>query len=76
MNPDQQIGHGHELKVTLFGIWKEDLRFPNGLHQLGVGKVQWFLQMFVVSATKKGSDINCASPSKLQRQVGGPARSV
>ena len=30
MNPDQNVRYGHKLKASIFGVWKENFRFPNG----------------------------------------------
>ena len=44
MDPDQEVGHCHELEVSLLGIREENLRLPDGLDQLGVRQVQRLLQ--------------------------------
>ena len=40
MNPDQHVGHGHELKVGLLGVGEVHLRLPDGFDQKRVGQIQ------------------------------------
>ena len=40
MNSDEYVWHGDKLEIRLFGIWEVDLRFPDRLDEVRVGKVK------------------------------------
>ena len=40
INPDQNVWHGHVLKLSIFGVGKINFRLPNGLDQIGIVQVQ------------------------------------
>ena len=43
MDPDEQVGHCDELKVSLFGVGEKHLGFPDCLNQFGIRQIQRFL---------------------------------
>ena len=66
VNPDQQVGHRHKLKVSLLGIREENLRLPDGLDQFWVGQIQRLLH------SQRNENKDQSPPSHLPGLRGQP----